>query len=78
MKYEADWAKGREDMLRTRNLGRTDEPDGRTDGQNDHYRAKQSSKPYFTIESIPVIEECCTSSKSSEVPFTEPTIRDAL
>lgn len=28
-KYEPDWVKGREDMLRTRDLGRTE---GRTDG----------------------------------------------
>lgn len=34
--YEPDLGKGKEGMLRTRNLGRTD---GRTDGQTDNGRA---------------------------------------
>ena len=54
VKYEPDWAKEREDMPRTRDLGRTDgrtagrtdrRTDGRTDGQTDHYRAPAKRGP---------------------------------
>lgn len=41
------------------------------------YGTKQSSKPYFTIDSIPVISECSTSNESNEVPFTEQTTNNS-
>lgn len=38
MKYEPDWVKGREDMLWTRDLRRTDRPvEDQMDRQTDHY-----------------------------------------
>lgn len=43
VKYESDWTKGREDILRTSDLGWTEgQKDGQTEGQTDYYRASQS------------------------------------
>lgn len=40
MKFEAEWAKGRENMLQTRDLGQTNGlMDGWADGQTNHYKA---------------------------------------
>lgn len=38
VKYEPDWGKGREDMLRTRDLGRTD-------GHTDYFKAPTERGP---------------------------------
>lgn len=54
--YGPDSGKGKEGMLRTRNLGRTDgQTDGMTERQTDHYRAPAERIPNKIVSDLKLI-----------------------